>query len=257
MAMTSCLVFSYILKESKWSQFSEAVTGRTLCLMEYEDRDLFEGENQEAFDTLFSHVDKRGNLLKYIDYSPKRGENIVYSINENTKDWKIVLQEYIDQKYGDDGYPAEISKYSIRDEIVINLFREHWTEYVMMTFQLLPYGLVASIFIQPDSIYLLCHIIAYAIYFVVAIILLLSKIKYRCEEKYRIPMYITHLFLLINVFAVNIVFFEIQRYVIYSFGMFYISALILVVGIYRKNEKKGVQIFEGSITGRGIGNKDF
>ena len=53
------------------------------------------------------------------------------------------------------------------------------------------------------------------------------------------PMYITLLFLLINVFVVNIVFFGLQRYVIYSFGMFYISGLVLVVGIYRKRRDKG------------------
>lgn len=239
LVVVACLGFSNIIKRSKWSQFSEAVTGRTLCLMEYEDRILFAGETKEVFDTLFLHVDKRGNLLKHIDDNPKRGEKLIYIINENTKDWKIVIQEYIDKKYGDEGYPAEISEYSIRDEIVINLFREHWKEYVMMTFQLLPYGLVASIFIQPDSFYSLCHIFAYAIYFVVAILLFLSKKKYRCEEKYRMPMYITLLFLLINVFVVNIVFFGLQRYVIYSFGMFYISGLVLVVGIYRKRRDKG------------------
>lgn len=224
-----------IFRQGKSSQLSAAIAGRVFCVMGYEDRELFEGETKEVFDAVYQHADENGNLLKYIPKDFKRSENIAYIINENTKDGLAVIAEYCEEHSMSD---KKLYRYDLWGDIIYKLFEVHWMECLTLTIQLLPFSLVASIFIQPDAIYGLCHVIAYSLYVFAVVVMILAGKIFLCDKKALIPMCVTLFILSVNVLATNIVFYGQQRYVIYTFGMFYISGLILLIEIYRKWKEK-------------------
>lgn len=228
-------LFYKVLLTGELSQFSDAITGKVLCLIEYEDRELFEGETQEVFDALYKNVSDKGNL---IDLNEKqRANNIAESINENTKDWVVVISDYYSEKYSDLQQTDKMYKYRMRNAVVWDLFEEHFADYLILTMKLLPHSFVASIFIQPDAVYELCHVIAAVIY-LLAIAFMVYAIKKECELKYLKPLMITLFVILFNVVITNVFFYGQQRYVVYPFGIFYISVFIEVIGICRKLQKQ-------------------
>ncbi len=226
-------IFYNILQQNKWSQFTEAVTGRVLCLIDYDDREFFEGDIKEVFDEIYYNIENNGNLLEQLDVKEKRVGSIAYIINENTKAWRPIIDEYLENKYDSLSSPEGLTKIDIRDTMILQLFDEHLFEYVVLILRLMPESLVASIFIQPNAIYELCHVITFLLYILSFVLIVIAK-KMGCDKKIVIPMLITLFVLLINALALNIIFYGQQRYVVYTFGMFYISTLILTIGIFRK-----------------------
>lgn len=228
-------LFYKVLLTGQLSQFSDAITGRVLCLMEYEDRDLFEGETQEVFDELYQNASDRGNLLNLKD--KQRANDIAETINENTKDWVGVISDYYNKKYSDLLQADKMYKYRMRNAIVWEMFEAHLVDYFVMTMKLLPYSFVASIFIQPDALYELCHVIAAGIY-LFAIGFTVYAQKKGCSLRYLKPFMLTLFVIVLNVVVTNIFFYGQQRYVVYPFGMFYISVFIEVIGICRNLQKQ-------------------
>lgn len=234
-AVLTAGLFYKVLLTGRLSQFLDAITGKVLCLAEYEDRELFKGETREVFDALYKNASDKGSL---IDLNEKqRANDIAESINENTKDWVDVILSYYSEKYGNIEQPDKMYKYRMRDAIVWELFEEHLADYLTLTMKLLPHSFVASIFIQPDALYELCHVIAAVIY-LLAIAFMVYAIRIECELKYLKPVMLTLFVILFNVVITNVFFYGQQRYVVYPFGIFYISAFIEVIGICRKLQKQ-------------------
>ena len=231
------LVSGIFLNTTIGSQLTAALSGRIMCLMEYEDRELFGDEMQEIYDALYKNADEGGHIQKYFRTDSWRAYDIADHTNENGKECLPVIREFYNEKYGDknvDDYALQ--SYYDRDYIMITLLRNHIWDYVIMSLQLMTQSFVASVFIQPDSIRNLCYVITLFIYLGTFGVMYITR-RMKIETKYVIPMIITLLFLISNVAFTNIIFYGQQRYVIYTFGMFYISWFIMMLGIYRKRKE--------------------
>ena len=232
-------IFSIFSKTSIGSQLMAAISGRVMCLMEYEDRELFEGETQEIYDALYKNADEGGHIEKYFRTDSWRSYDIAVHTNENTKEGLTVIRNFYADKYQDKDFSEyALQSYYDRDFIVEKLFYNHVLDYIIMSIQLMTQSFVASVFIQPDSIRNLCYVITLFIYLGTFGVMYIAGGKMKVEKKYIIPMLITLLFLISNVVFTNIIFYGQQRYVIYTFGMFYISWLIMMLGIYRKRKEQ-------------------
>ena len=233
------LGYGVFSKTTIGSQFLDAISGRVMCLMEYEDRHLFEGEMQELYDTLYRNADEGGHLKKYFRTDSWRSYDIAEHTNENTKEGLAVIREFHKKKYPESNPIDYLEKsFQDRDTIIGTVLSNHIGDYVIMSIQLMMQSFVASVFIQPDSIRNLCYVITFIIYCAVFFLMYIAERKMRVERKYIIPMLITQLFLFTNVILTNIVFYGQQRYVVYTFGMFYISFFIIILGIYRKRKEQ-------------------
>lgn len=238
-------MMKWMVRENLWPQLTDAVAGRTLCAIKYQDRGLFEGEEQELFDYIYNVVDEGQFRKEYFRNDSWRGNDIAYASNENVK---IYYEEIGKCSYW--LYPG-ISAGEMQDIIarlrikfIAPLFLEHIWEYMLMTIELLPQSFVASIFIQPDSIRGICYFISAALY-IGAMVLVIYCYQKKIHKKYYIPMLITLYIISMNNLLTNLLFYGQQRYVIYMFGAFYISVVVLVQGIYRnrldtKVGRKGV-----------------
>lgn len=219
-----------IVNSEKLPQFTDAISGRVLCTIEQENREYIDEEYRGLFDFVYAEVDERKQREPYFRKDWHRWEDIVYSTNENTKMFGNLMQEYSEEnskEYGRDVYTY----------LTVKLFKCHLWEYFKMTGVLCMQSLVVSIFIQPASIYELCWSMAFVIYIVTILLLIYSK-RMGSDSQYRIPMLVTGIALLGNAVITNIFFCGLQRYVVYTFGFFYIALFLLIKGIFIKRIKR-------------------
>lgn len=212
-------------------QFADAIMGRMLCATDEEDRELFEGENQEIFDLLYEEVEQTKCRYLYFREGVWKWEDILNATNENTKMYRLKIIDYYEQNKCDT--LSESTANSIAT-ISSTLFYHHLGDYISMSFHLFLQSFVVAIFIHPTAIFTLCYIIAIMLYVAAIFILWYANCKLKVDVKYSIPLLVTLLMIMAIVIITNLIFFGQQRYVVYAFGCFYISCLILLVGIVRK-----------------------
>lgn len=233
------LIYMTFTKTTIGSQLTAAISGRVMCLMEYDDRELFEGETQEIYDALFKNADEGGHIKKYFRTDSWRPYDIAVHTNENTKEGLAVIRDFYSNKFPEkDLSKFALKSYSDRDFIIATLFWNHFFDYIIMSIQLMSQSFVASVFIQPDLIRNLCYVITFFIYLGTFGVMYIAGRRMKVDKSYIIPMLLTLLFLVSNVILTNIIFYGQQRYVIYTFGMFYLSWFIMVLGIYRKRKEQ-------------------
>ncbi len=238
-AFLTVLIYMTFTKTTIGSQLTAAISGRVMCLMEYDDRELFEGETQEIYDALFKNADEGGHIEKYFRTDSWRSYDIADHTNENGKACLPIIREFYNEKYGEENAGEYVlQSYYDRNYIIMTLFKNHIFDYAIMSIQLMTQSFVASVFIQPDPIRNLCYIITFFIYLGTIEALYVTDRKMKVDKKYIVPMMITLLFLTINAVLTNIIFYGQQRYVIYTFGMFYLSWFIMVLGIYRSRKEQ-------------------
>ncbi len=231
------IAFKLVMNTNLSSQLLMATTGRVLCLMEYEDRELFGGELQGIYDHLYQHASEGGHVKEHFRKGVWRPVDIADHTNENSKEWLGTIREYYEVTYPEKAF-SEYGEQSYMDgeAIVRVLFEKHIWDYIMMSLQLMSQSFVASVFIQPDSIRALCYFITPFIYLAAVGVMIRAFKKEKIAARYLIPMVLTMIFLVSNVVLTNVVFYGLQRYVIYTFGLFYLSFYLMLIGIYRKRK---------------------
>ena len=215
-------------------QFAHAVSGKVLCTIEKQDRELFTGLEQDAFDYVYDKVDNAKHRTLYMRNDIFRSEDIIIAVNDNAKYHLKYFHEYCEEKEKELG--VDILENNLRNKVLNTLFLNNFTRYVGLMCQILPYSFVASIFIQPDAIKTLCYIITTLLYLFSFIIYGIGRRK-KIPLKYIRPFEITMTILIVNVIFTNVVFYAQQRYVIYTFGWFYISIFLMLLRIYRDKKQ--------------------
>lgn len=221
-------IMSYVM--TIMPQFSHAVSGKVLFTMENDDRDYFSDIEQEAFDYVYTKVDEKKCRINYMVKDVFCADDIMVAVNDNTKFYISYFDEYCAEK--EDALQIELSEIDIRDNVINTLLIENYDRYIKLVCQLLPYSFVAAIFIQPDSIKTLCYLIT-AILYLLSYAIFFKGRKEKISSKYIKPFEIMMSILVINVLLTNLVFYAQQRYVIYTFGWFYIAVLLMLIGLYR------------------------
>lgn len=227
-AFFSILSFPQIVRHNILPQLTDAVTGRVFCIADREDNELFEGTDRDLFEKLITEIDAMGTSEEYFRDDIRRWEDIAHAINENTKYIGNAVAKYM--------VDDPRSSYEIKSELAYRLLLEHWDKYIYLTLPLLIQSLVVSVFYHPESAYVLGYIISFFIYvFGCCLAFVLIK-KKACKIEYIIPFIISMLVLLTNAVLTNVVFMGLQRYVVYSFGCYYFSMIIMLVGVIRRDE---------------------
>lgn len=227
-----CMLIPFLMKtiveKNIMSQFVDAMSGRVLCTIEESDIDFVKEEYQGLCQFVYKKIDEKQTREVYFREGLRRWEDILYSTNENTKG----IRDWIDEYYSTIGIEETRSGKEI-NYLTVTIFERHMASYFEMTFFLCVQSFVASIFIHPDVIYTLCHFIALFLY-LLAMLLTIYSIRVNGEKAARIPIYITGIFLVANVVITNLFFFGQQRYVVYTFGFFYIALFLLSKDIWEK-----------------------
>lgn len=225
---------------SQLAQLTTAVSGRVLCVIDKEDRELFTGDEQGAFDLVFLKVDESKQRYPYFREGVWKWEDIANCTNLNTNIYYATVDEYYQKSGGE--YSQDMIDMTA-NRIISRLFVYHLDDYFYMTLHLLAQSFVVAVFIHPSVIITLCYIIAALIY-LMAIVLLWYAHRKEVPKEYGIPLWLTLLLLAANVVITNLIFYGLQRYVVYTFGCFYLSVFILLIGIYRTNTREEIKSTE-------------
>lgn len=218
------MAFIWLISSGKFLQATTAVSGRVLCLLEEDDEALFEGHELAIYHELYNAVMESGTNADTFRPGLRGWEDIANSSNENTKIARNVVLEYY-TTYMSDRIDNGIDK--IIASMSGKLLRAHYAEYWGMTLLLCLESLVLSIFIQPSRIFTLCNIAAMFLY-IFSIVLFVRSLRIRRDVDITIPYIITMTALLGNVFITNLLFYGMQRYIVYTFGYFYLSLILML-----------------------------
>lgn len=212
------------------TQMIEAITGKALCLMREEDSALYKGEDKEVFELLYNDVANRGARIADYPDSIINYEPIHVKINDNITEHESIIWNYFIAKRGDDGGE---DAYAVRNLITATEVRNHRGDFVRVIIRLMPSSLVASIFIQPESIRIACYLVAGIIY-IFALGVILYGFTRHINGEYVTPLFFVIMLIISNASASNTVLYGQQRYVIYCMGIFYVFFAIAIIGCYRK-----------------------
>ena len=217
------------LKNSYLPQLTDAMAGRVLCTIQEDDEELYSDEMKPLFDAVFMEVEGQRSRQEYFREDIRRWEDICNATNINAK--------MIDSIIASSGVSSQssyrgLSVTKLKGEFIYPLFIRHWDEYVAMTFELIVQSMVVSIFVHPDWAYTLGYCVAILLYLLSLLLFYFVKRNSNCAY-YTLPFGIIMMVILIMCVLTNIIFMGIQRYVVYAFGWFYISIVILMKGYFQ------------------------
>ncbi len=208
------------------NQLNVATRGRILCLARSSTMDLKQKRTEEAYEYLYNQMKKGGLLSEQFGKGLDRIDSLLAASNEINKSAAGWMSEY----YVQNGYNSVVSSEDIESdlaEICREILSENWMFFVGDILLLTINSMVFAVFIQPSSIREVCYIVA-GILHLGYVITLLGALK-RHHTIYALPGEITIIILFINCFMTNVIMYGLQRYVIYTFGLFYISWLLMLL----------------------------
>ena len=227
--------FIFILAYPKISniaidQVLYSYAGKTLYMSDRADIDTYQDvDEREVFELLYDYADDGKMLYEYAKESDDMAwQHAMTGFNYTTRTvWKNVITYCRDKGLSDHAEPMLLKN------IVLHQIRLHPDRFLKALY--IPFGqsLISSIFIKPPAIYRLCAVITAILYMISVLLFFVCRSANGFSKKARYTYVVTMSMLLINVIALNILFQSLQRYVVYTWGMFYISLFLMLFSIVR------------------------
>lgn len=217
------------------SQYSSVLFSKGMYEADYEDYLLFEDEEvQKQFLYVYEIVDELGYRYPYADSGLWGWKHISDSVGDLGKQCFLELNQYFA-----DYYNTTIAYFQYRctaqafHTIGTKLLFKHFGRFVWHTIRLMIPSFIFTVFFQKEQFYLLCHLITLFLY-MTAIGLTIwcfihNKANKRCAE-FMLGVLVNNF---IMVAAISLVFIGLQRYLVYSFGIFYVAYYLLWREFYR------------------------
>ena len=220
------------------SQDSSSMTGQMrsviLCRVLYEmdeaDVELFtDADTKDFYRTVYEESDRLKNRYVYCRNDLMAWEDIMNGIAGGS----IVMPKAI-ENYNISHEQVPLEKIErMQWDIALRLLKKHWARAMLHTMCMLPHGLLCTVafLVNPQG---LCYLYTVLVYIAAIIIFFVG---YRKGEKYRSRSENLLGMLILNAgMAVVIctVFFGMQRYLIYGFGVFYAAVIAAVEPFLRK-----------------------
>lgn len=216
-------------------QMDSILIDRTFYEMDEEDRKLFEDEEIQA---LFLEYYEQADLEKARYVYARKGlwkwKDIMNGTAAGTacmyKGWQNYLEKIPDSPFQDWSYCMQVNR-----QIAVTLMKTHWPRMLYHTLCMLPQGFICTVFFQKEAIYGLCHIYTLLVYVLAIIATVFGFWRGRnvfLEERSEFMLGI----LVLNigmVVIISVIFFGMQRYLIYGFGLFYGALLLMLEEIWK------------------------
>lgn len=218
------------------SQYVTLIFSRGMYEAEYDDYLLFEDEQvRELYLYLYPRMDKQQQRYVYAQPGLWMWKDIVGGLG------KIGESSYHAQNsFYKENDPELIydSKYSsVRNanqvKIGLTLIKAHFGRFLYHTLMLLPQAFICTVFFQIERIYLLCHLVTLFLYLSAAALTLWAYRDKKVENAYGEFMCSVLGTNLVLVLVISLVFFGQQRYLVYNFGIFYISYFLLLMQLWK------------------------
>lgn len=206
------------------NQYGHLLIDKAFYEIEEDDYLLFEEpQMQELCRAIYEAADAEQNRYVYARNGLWMWEDIMNGIAGGTHVAGLGWAAYLEEN------PDTTLTYTAVNEIAATLAVEHLGRIVYHTLRMMPPGFICTVFFQKSSVYLLCHIITLIIYASAAVLVIWG---YRQKEIPRIyPEFLLGC-IVVNVLFVlimTVMFFAMQRYLVYCFGIFYVAYYLMAV----------------------------
>ncbi len=221
----------------KTSQYVTLIFSRGMYEADYEDYKLFEDELlQELFLALYEGADSNGSLYTYAKPGLWMWHDVAASIGQVGIDCFAVQNDFYGNVHPQ--ISRDVNYSDIRNgnqlKIGFTLLKAHFGRFLYHTLVMLPQGFICTVFFQIAPIYFLCHMVTLFLY-VSALGLMIWAYKNRnVENGYAETMCAVLGTNLVMVVVISLIFFGQQRYLVYSFGLFYIAYFLLLTQLWKQ-----------------------
>ena len=218
------------------SQYVSLIFSRGMYEADYEDYLLFEeGQLRDLYLVLYERSDKTQCRYVYATPGLWMWRDIVGGIGSVGSKCFHIQNNFYNENYPELVYSSSYS--AVRNgnqlKIGLTLLKEHFGRFLYHTLMLLPQAFICTVFFQIKSIYLLCHIVTLLLYVSAAALMIWSYKDKKVENTYGEFMCSVLGTNLILIGVISLVFFGQQRYLVYNFGIFYISYFLLLMQLWK------------------------
>lgn len=215
-------------------QFNSILIDRTFYEIDLTDAELFEDiEMQALVGKIYEVAEEEKTRYTHAASGLWKWRDIMNGTAAGTKVFSQAWQEYVEENPNS----SLINRLGeVSTEISVTLLKEHWPRMIYHTLCMLPQGFICTVFFQVESIYALCHLYTLLVYLFAIALTVWGFWKKGSSKKSELILGA----LLLNILVVGItcvVFFGQQRYLIYGFGVFYTSLLVMVEQIWKNYGK--------------------
>ena len=220
----------------KTSQYVTLIFSRGMYEADQEDYLLFEDEKlRELFLEMYPAVDDSGYRYAYASPGLWMWQDIAGGIGAVGGVCFRVQSDYYQENYPelvyDDSYSAVRSKDQL--QIGLTLLGAHFGRFLYHTLIMLPQAFICTVFFQIERIYLFCHLVTLFLYVSAAAMMIWAYKSREVRNAYGEFMCAVLGTNLVMIVVISMVFFGQQRYLVYNFGLFYISYFLLLMQVWK------------------------
>lgn len=218
------------------SQYLTLIFSRGMYEADYEDAELFSDPVlKNLYLTLYEVVEKKEQRYTYAEKGLWMWKDIVGGIGRIGTTCKWIPSKYYAE------YAPEIIRSenfsAIRAEhmqtIGLTLIKAHFGRFLYHTLMMLPQAFICTVFFQYAPLYLLCHLITAFLYLSALALMIWGYREERVKNDGAEMMALVLGINCVMVIIISLVFFGQQRYLVYTFGPFYITYYVLLRQLWR------------------------
>lgn len=221
------------------SQYGHLLIDKAVYEIDEDDYLLFEDEEmQKLCRAIFEAADSRGSRYVYARNDLWMWQDIMNGIGSGVDVVNAGWAAYLDENSDTD------LSYSAVNQIAATLALEHLGRIIYHTLCMMPQGFICTVFFQKSSIYLLCHILTLLIYLSAFVLVIWGYRNQKIPRQYPEALLGCIVINVLFVVIVSVMFFAMQRYLVYCFGIFYAAYYASIAKFFqyyfeqRKNQKK-------------------
>ncbi len=219
------------------SQYVTLIFSRGMYEADYEDYKLFEDELlQELFLALYEGADSNGSLYTYAKPGLWMWHDVAVSIGQVGIDCFEVQNDFYGNVHPQIGQDVNYSDIRNGNQIKIGftLLKEHFGRFLYHTLVMLPQGFICTVFFQIAPIYFLCHMVTLFLYVSALGLMIWAYRNRNVKNEYAETMCAVLCTNLVMVVVISLIFFGQQRYLVYTFGLFYIAYFLLLTQLWKQ-----------------------
>ena len=205
-------------------QYGHLLVDKALYEIDEDDYLLFEEEEmQKLCRKLYEAADSEKSRYIYARKDLWMWEDIMNGIGNGgriaEKGWAAYLEEN----------PDTYLTYDSINQIAVTLAITHLGRIIYHIFCMMPQGFLCTVFFQKESIYLLCYLITLFVYLSALALVIWGYRKKDIPRQY--PEFLLGCIVVNALFVgiITIMFFAMQRYLVYCFGIFYVAYYLMAV----------------------------
>lgn len=215
------------------------IQARVLYASDEDDDRLFEDEDlRRIYQETYATMKEMDCTYHTMPENLWTWKSIVGCSAQNSRIVQANVETYLREEVGlIKEIEIEQTKNKICGEMTDILLKDNWPRYLYQTLRLMPSSLIACVLFQKESIYLLCHIGTAILYLMAAVLIIaFYKNKHLDSKKAELLFLVTGT-AVVNATASNLILFGLQRYMVYTYGMFYIAMYLAVCELWKNREE--------------------